>query len=206
MPVYAYIRVSTEKQDTENQRFEILKFADEKKVTIADWCSETVSGTKSYKDRKLGELIGRMKKDDTLILTEISRLGRSLMEVMEILHHFMQNGVKVLTCKERFELGDNINSKILAFAFGLAAEIERQMISQRTREAMARLKSEGRSLGRKPGTLGKSKLDGNKDVITDFLTKGVSKASICKILDCHPGTLDNFIVTRKLQIKRTETP
>jgi DNA invertase Pin-like site-specific DNA recombinase len=206
MPVFAYVRVSTETQDTENQRYEILKFADEKKVTIAEWCVETVSGTKSYRDRKLGELLNRLAKDDTLILTEISRLGRSLMEVMEILHHCMQTGAHVLTCKERFELGDNINSKILAFAFGLAAEIERQMISQRTKEALARLKSEGRSLGRKRGTLGKSKLDGQEDNITDLLKKGVSKGSICKIYACHPGTLDSFIITRKLQTKRTTAP
>jgi putative DNA-invertase from lambdoid prophage Rac len=204
MSVFAYVRISTGSQDTENQRFEILKFADERKTTVDEWCVETVSGTKSYKSRALGDLIEKLQSEDTLIVTEISRLGRSMMEVMEILHRFMKTGVQVFTCKERFELGDNINSKILAFAFGLAAEIERQMISQRTKEALARKKAEGMKLGRPKGTLGKSKLDDKRELIVDLLGRGVAKASVCRILECNPGTLDSFIKTRKLEIVRRD--
>src|SRR5258708_3392271 len=145
---YAYIRISTDKQTTENQRFEILKFADEKKQRVDHWIEETVSGTKRVEDRKLGQLLQKMEKGDLLIVTELSRLGRSLMEVMSILHMLMQKDVKVYTVKEHYELGNNINSKVLAFAFSLSAEIERSMISSRTKEALARKKSEGQILGR----------------------------------------------------------
>jgi putative DNA-invertase from lambdoid prophage Rac len=153
--VYGYIRVSTDKQTTENQRFEILKFAHEKNLHVDSWIEETVSGTKKVEERKLGTLINRMQKDDVLLLTELSRLGRSLMEVMSVLHILMGKGVKVYTVKERYELGNNINSKVLAFAFSLSAEIERSMISSRTIEALARMKSEGRKLGRPKGHLSK---------------------------------------------------
>jgi DNA invertase Pin-like site-specific DNA recombinase len=202
--ISAYIRVSTDRQDAENQRYEILKLADERKLTIDEWHVETVSGTKSYRDRKLGEVLNGLQSGDVLIVTEISRLGRSLMEIMTLLHECMLKNVGVWTCKEHFELGDNINSKILAFAFGLAAEIERQLISQRTKEALARKKAEGVKLGRPKGSLGQSKLDGKAELIADFLSKGVSKASICKILECHPGTLRSFVKSRGLLTERKE--
>ncbi|MBT3193888.1 MAG: recombinase family protein, partial [Verrucomicrobia bacterium] len=172
MATYAYVRVSTERQDRENQRFEILKFADERKWMIGEWCEETVSGTKRYTDRLLGRLIDKLQKEDTLVVTEISRLGRSLMEIMTILNLLLERQVHVFTCKERFELGDNINSKILAFAFGLAAEIERQLISQRTKESLARLKAAGKKLGRPKGSLGKSKLDPHEATIREYIGKG----------------------------------
>lgn len=127
--IYAYIRISTDKQTTENQHFEILKFADEKKLAIDRWVEETVSSTKRVSDRKLENLIEGIDRSDTLIVTEMSRLGRSLLEVMSILHKLMEKQVRVFTCKERYELGNNINSKVLAFAFSLSAEIERTMIS-----------------------------------------------------------------------------
>ena len=197
--IYAYIRVSSDKQTTENQRYEILKFADEKKITIDYWIEETVSGTKKVTDRKLGKVIGTLNKDDTFITTELSRFGRSLMEVMSILHELMNKKVKVLTTKERYELGDNINSKVLAFAFGLSAEIERNMISQRTKEALARKKAEGASLGRPKGSLSKiTKLTGKEDVIKDLLFKKVPVSSIAKILGVHRLTVVNFIKSRKL--------
>ncbi len=165
--IYGYIRVSTDKQTTENQRYEILKLADEKKLSVDKWMQETVSGTKKISERKLGALINSMQKDDVLLLTELSRLGRSLMEVMSILHILMGKSVKVYTVKERYELGNNINSKVLAFAFSLSAEIERSMISSRTKEALARIKSEGRKLGRPKGHLSKkTKLTGKEEIIT----------------------------------------
>ena len=127
--IYAYIRVSTDRQSVKNQKYEILRFADEKKIHIDKWIEETISGTKKVQDRKLGELLQQMNKEDMLIITEISRLGRSLMEVMSILHDCMERDIKVFTTKERYELGNNMNSKVLAFAFSISAEIERNMIT-----------------------------------------------------------------------------
>ena len=143
--IYGYIRVSTDKQTTENQRFEILKYADEKKLHIDSWIEETVSSTRKLSQRKLGALLTEMKKDDILLVSELSRLGRSLMEVMSILHTLMEKNVKVFTTKERYELGNNINSKVLAFAFSLSAEIERSMISSAPKKPWHGKKVRGKS-------------------------------------------------------------
>ena len=205
--IYAYIRVSTDKQTTENQRFEILKFGDEKRLVVDQWIEETVSGTRRVEERKLGSLLAAMSKDDILIVAELSRLGRSLMEVMSILHALMEKRAKVYTTKERYELGDNINSKVLAFAFSLSAEIERNMIAQRTREALARKKSEGLKLGRPKGSLSKAtKLTGKEAVIQEFLKKKVSLSAIARILDVHRVTLTNYVRTRKLESTPSSSP
>lgn len=153
--IYAYIRVSTDKQSEENQRFNILKYADAQKITIDKWAEETVSSRRKLIDRLLGRTLEQLAENDILIVSELSRLGRNLMEVMSILHTCMDRDVKVHTIKEQYELGNNINSKVLAFAFSLSAEIERQLISQRTKEALARKKSEGKQLGRSKGSLSK---------------------------------------------------
>jgi len=194
--VFGYIRVSTAKQETDNQRFEILQWADDRKLTITEWVEETVSSRKGYKDRQLGALLECLQIGDTLIVSEISRLGRSLTEVMTILHTLMETGVRVYTCKERFELDDSINAKVLAFAFSLAAEIERQMISSRTKEALARRKAEGKKLGRPKGSLSGSKLDGREQEIRDMLAKGVSKASAARLLGVSRGTLYGWLESR----------
>src|SRR6266536_1181550 len=187
---YAYIRVSTDKQTTENQKFEILKFADEKNLKVGSWLEETVSGTKRISDRKLGELIERLSKGDKLIVTELSRLGRSLLEVMSILHTLMEKNVQVYTTKERYELGNNISSKVLAFAFSLSAEIERSMISSRTREALARKKSEGKRLGRPKGKFSSvTKLTGKDDLIREYLAKKIPVSVIARLLRVHRLTV-----------------
>ena len=149
--IYAYIRVSTDKQTVENQKFEVQNFANDRRLIIDKWISETVSGTKAAKDRKLGPLLKKMKKGDTLILSEISRLGRNLMSIMSMLNLCMTKETLVLTVKEKYELGNNINSQVLAFAFGLSAQIERDLISQRTKEGLARRKAAGQKLGRQKG-------------------------------------------------------
>ena len=198
--IYAYIRVSTDKQTTENQRFEILKFADEKKLSINHWVEETVSSTKKLQDRQLFSLIEKLNSPDCLIITELSRLGRSLMEVMSILHQLMEKGIKVFTTKECYELGNNINSKVLAFAFSLAAEIERNMISQRTKDALSRKRSEGKILGRPKGTFSnKTKLTGKELAIKELLSKDISVSSIARILGVDRLTLTNYIKTRNLR-------
>jgi putative DNA-invertase from lambdoid prophage Rac len=197
--IFAYIRVSTDRQTVENQRFEILKFADQKKIHVDKWIEETISGVKKYHERKLGKLLKNLKKDDILIVSELSRLGRNLMEVMSILHDCMDRDSKVYAIKEGYKLGNNINSKVLAFAFGLSAEIERNLISQRTKEALARKRSEGKTLGRPKGSLSKkTKLTGKEEEIKELLRKKVSVSAIGRILGVHRLTADNFIKSRKL--------
>ena len=199
--VYAYIRVSTDKQTTENQQFELLKFADQRAMRIDEWIQETISGTKRYTDRILGQLVHRLQADDTLLVTELSRLGRSLMEVMSILHVLMDRQVRVLSVKEGYELGDTINAKVLAFAFSLSAEIERAMISARTKEALARRKSEGKKLGRPKGSLSKkTRLTGREGEIKMLLEKRVSVAAIARIMGVHRSTMTNFIKSRRLRV------
>lgn len=192
--IYAYIRVSTDKQTVENQRFEIQKFATNKQLVIDKWVSETVSGTKSANDRKLGPLLKKMKKGDVLLISEISRLGRNLMGIMSILNQCMTKETMVLTVKEKYELGNNINSQILAFAFGLSAQIERDLISQRTKEGLARRKAEGKQLGRQKGNKNKSyKLSGKEQIIKKMMAEGKSKAAICRKLKCHLITLNEHL-------------
>lgn len=197
--VYAYIRISTDKQNIENQRFEILKYADAKKLAIEEWVEETVSGVKSVKDRKIGMVLGQMKSEDILLVTELSRLGRNLMEVMAILNDCMERNVKVFTIKEGYELGNTINAKVLAFAFSLSAEIERNLISQRTKAALAKRKSEGKSLGRPKGSLNREvKLTGKEENIKILLSKKIGVTAIARLLEVNRLTVRNFIQTRKL--------
>ena len=197
--IYGYIRVSTDKQTTENQRFELLKYADEKKLHIDRWIEETVSATRQLSHRKLGSLLNNMQEGDILLVTELSRLGRSLWEVMSILHTLMEKEVKVFTTKERYELGNNINSKVLAFAFSLSAEIERSMIASRTKEALARKKSEGARLGRPRGKLSSvTKLSGKDDLIREYLQRNIPQTVMARLLNVSRLTLRNYIITRKL--------
>ena len=140
---YGYIRVSSDKQTVENQRFEIEKFCTSNHLHSDGWIEETISGTKSYNKRELGKLLKEVEKGDVIIYSELSRLGRNLFMIMEILNICMTKECKVWTIKDNYRLGDDIQSKVLAFAFGLSAEIERNLISQRTKEALARKKAEG---------------------------------------------------------------
>uniref|UniRef100_UPI00402A65FE master DNA invertase Mpi family serine-type recombinase n=1 Tax=Turicimonas muris TaxID=1796652 RepID=UPI00402A65FE len=141
--IYGYIRVSSDKQTVENQRFEINKFCQNENIKVDGWIEETISGTKAYNKRQLGKLLQKIRKDDIIICAELSRLGRSLFMIMEILNICLSKEAKVWTIKDNYRLGDDIQSKVLAFAFGLSAEIERNLISQRTKEALARKKAEG---------------------------------------------------------------
>lgn len=150
--IYGYIRVSTDKQTIENQRFEIIKFANSQKFKIDKWIEETISATQSLNKRELGILLKNLKAGDILIASELSRLGRNLLQIMSILHYCMEIEAKIWTIKDNYRLGDDIQSKVLAFAFGLSAEIERNLISQRTKEALKRKREEGVILGRPKGS------------------------------------------------------
>lgn len=194
---YGYIRVSSDKQTVENQRFEILRFCDQSGLQIDGWIEETVSGTKSYDKRELGGLLDKVQKDDLIICSELSRLGRNLFMIMEILNHCMNKDCRVWTIKDGYRLGDDIQSKVLAFAFGLSAEIERNLISQRTKEALARKKAEGVVLGRPKGRQStKLKLSGKEQYIAELRRQGVTISEIAKIYHVDRNTVSHFIKTR----------
>lgn len=196
---YAYIRVSTERQTVKNQRFEIGNYAKMKNLKIDKWIEETISSTERLDLRKFGKLLNKMKKGDQLIVTELSRMGRNLMQIMKILHDCMEKEIMVYTIKENYELGNNINSKVLAFAFGLSAEIERNLISQRTKEALARKRAEGVILGRPKGSKSaKTKLTGQEKKIQELLDKKVSYSAIGRILGVHRLTVSSFVKRQKL--------
>ena len=192
--IYGYIRVSTDKQTTENQQFEIQNFTREKGLEIDHWIEETISATKKIEVRKFGKLLLTLQKGDTLIISELSRMGRNLMQIMKILHDCMEKDIMVYTVKERYELGNNINSKVLAFAFGLSAEIERNLISQRTKEALARRKAEGQILGRPKGSKSKVlKLTGKEEKIQQYLDKKISYSAIARLMGVNRMTVASFV-------------
>ena len=194
---YGYIRVSSDKQTVENQRFEINKFADKNNIIIDGWIEETISGMKNYDKRQLGKLLKKVKKDDLIICAELSRLGRTLFMIMDILNICMTKECKVWTIKDNYRLGDDIQSKVLAFAFGLSAEIERNLISQRTKEALARKRAEGVILGRPKGRKSSYvKLSGQEKVIKNMIDKKLSKCEMARRLKVDRMTVDSFIKTR----------
>ena len=192
--IYGYIRVSSDKQTVENQRFEISNFCEKKSLIINLWVEETILGMTKVENRKLGKLLKKMKKGDVLICSELSRLGRNLLMIMGVLNECMNRDIQVWTIKDNYRLGSDINSKVLAFAFGLSAEIERNLISQRTKEALARKKAEGVVLGRPKGSKSaKTKLTGQEKQIKDLLEKKVSYSAIGRILGVHRLTVSSFV-------------
>lgn len=176
-----YIRVSTGKQNPDNQKDEITRFAEEKSFGIDAWVTETVSGKVPYSKRKLGRLMKKMNSGDTLIVTEVSRLSRSLTEIMSIMGSCLEKEICIYTTKERYSFDNSINSKVLCFAFGLVAEIERNLISMRTKEALALKKSEGVILGRKYGSDVKMEvIRQNEGEIEKMIEEGMSITQICR--------------------------
>lgn len=201
--IYGYIRVSTDKQTLENQKFEIEKFCQKQNLKIDGWIEETISGTKSYNKRQLGKLLKKVKAGDYIICSELSRLGRNLFMIMEILNICMSKDCKVWTVKDNYRLGDDIQSKVLAFAFGLAAEIERNLISQRTKEALARIKHEGKNIGRKKGVRNKSlnKICSKKHgYIIKCINNGYSIPEIAKNIKVARGTLYRYLAYTNIRI------
>lgn len=193
--IYGYIRVSSDKQTVENQRFEIEQFCRVNNFSIDGWIEETISGTKTYKKRRLGLLLKRVRENDIIICTELSRLGRNLFMIMEILSVCMKKDCRVWTIKDGYRLGDDIQSKVLAFAFALSAEIERNLISQRTKEALARIKAEGGRLGRPSGALSNKcvlKLYRKEAVIRKMRKSGCSFREIGAELHCSRNTVKRY--------------
>lgn len=191
--IYAYLRISTDKQSLENQKYEILKYSQKKRIVIDKWIEETKSGTIEVNQRSLGPLLNMLRENDIVIVSELSRLGRSILSVMSVLNVIMEKKAKLFSIKEGYELGENISSKVLAFAFGLSAEIERQLISARTKEALARKKSEGVSLGRPKGSTSKNQtLKDHEAEIIQLLKHNVSHRALGRIYKVHHNTVSKF--------------
>lgn len=190
---YGYIRVSTDKQTVENQRYEIVSFCQNQQMVVDKWIEETISGKKDIDERKLGKLLKQMKKGDILICSELSRLGRNLLMIMSILNFCMNKEVQVWTIKDNYRLGNDISSKVLAFAFGLSAEIERNLISQRTKEALARKRAEGVILGRPKGRKSTYlKLSSREKEMQKLIDANISYSAIGRILKTHRLTVAKF--------------
>lgn len=193
--IYGYVRVSTDKQTTENQIFEINRFVKCNKLHVDQWINETICGATDLNKRKLGQLLKALQNGDILITSELSRLGRNLLQVMSILSYCMEHEIAVWTIKDNYRLGHDLQSKILAFAFSLSAEIERNLISQRTTEALRRLKAEGKTLGRPLGSRNKRyKLSCHKERIYYHLSRRNSLTQTAKVFHVQTSTLKRFLI------------
>lgn len=197
MAVWGYVRVSTNDQNTENQKLAVLEYTNKKELTVDHWIEAKASSRKSAKARKLDQL-NLLLKGDTLITAELSRLGRSVGQISMIVDKLLQNKIKLICIKENMELTGkrNVQSKVMITMFSLFAEIERDLISERTKEGLARARAEGRLLGRPKGSLGKSKLDGKQGEIQGYFQKGLNKTNIARIYGVSVPTLVNFVRTR----------
>ena len=188
-----YLRVSTGKQHPANQKDEIERFAAQKSINVDRWVTDVASGTKNRNERKLGKLLSTLKPGDILIVTEISRLSRTLTEIMSIMGRCLEKGIVLYTTKEGYTFDNTINSKVLCFAFGLVAEIERNLISMRTREALAMRKAEGIRLGRPCGSFTKTRiLRENRETVIRMLRDGNSIAAVCRNFNVSRETFSKF--------------
>ena len=208
--VYGYIRVSTDGQTTASQKLAIKDYCRRSRLHHVQWVSETISGTKQPEKRKLGNLVDNVQDGDTIVLTELSRLGRSLIMIINVLQKLLDKNVRVIAIKEGYELGDNIQSKVLAFAFGLSAEIERTLLSERTKQGLERARKAGKQIGRLPGQKPNYyKLTPHRHKIRRALKDGRSKLSIAKELGVTWVTLDRFVrlhINDRLPPPLTERP
>lgn len=202
--IYGYIRVSTSTQTIENQRFEIEQFATSQQFVVDEWIEEIISSRQELKKRKLGRLIKKIKKDDMLIASELSRLGRDLLQIMGILNHCMNIGANIWTIKDNYRLDAGIQGKILAFAFGLTAELERDLISQRTKEALAARRAAGQILGRPFGSKSSYfKLTGKELNVQKMLARGDTKTEIARKLRVNRETLATFMKRENIKSNKT---
>jgi len=197
---WAYLRVSTSRQELDNQRLEILNFTNSSGTRVDEFFEMEMSSRKTSKERRIDELVERMAAGDTLIVTELSRLGRSLGEMVQIVEELKRKDVGLIAIKQGVNTrsSNDMSSKCLIYLSGLFAELERDFISQRTKNGLERAKAQGKTLGRKKGSLGRSKLDSKVDEIKQLLALKVSKASIAKITGVSRQALYDFIESRKL--------
>src|SRR3954453_23152181 len=206
MQTVAYLRVSTGSQDLANQKMAVLDYARQQRFTVARFVEAQVSSRKNPAQRGIDDLLGTLAAGDRLIVSELSRLGRSLGQVIRIVDELVKRKVRFVAIKEgiRFEGKQDMQTKVMVALFGLFAEVERDLISERTKEGLAAARARGRLLGRPKGSLGPSKLDGKEGEIRMLLEKEVSKASIAKIVGVLSTNLRHFIRTRELNAKGPE--
>jgi DNA invertase Pin-like site-specific DNA recombinase len=205
MKTVAYLRISTGSQDLTNQKLAVLDYARQKQFAIDRFIEAQVSSRKGRDQRRIEELLGALAGGDRLVVSELSRLGRSLGQVIQIIDELVKRKVRFVAIKEaiRFEGKQDMQTKVMIALFGLFAKVERDLISERTKEGLVAARANGRLLGRPKGSLGSSKLDGKEGEIRMLLEKKVSKASIAKIVGVSSTALRHFIQTRKLT---PETP
>jgi DNA invertase Pin-like site-specific DNA recombinase len=201
MGVYAYLRVSTDRQDVDNQRHGILEYANAHSLGSLRFVEDTVSGQVKWRERAVGKLLAdSAQAGDIVIFAEISRMARSTLQVLEMLEHCAHAGISVHIAKQKLVLDSSIQSRITATVLGLAAEIEREFISLRTTEALAKRKAQGKPLGRPKGRRAERvKLDGREAEIRGYLAKGISKRAIAKLIECSPSTLYDWLQRRGLR-------
>jgi DNA invertase Pin-like site-specific DNA recombinase len=200
MKTLAYLRVSKDTQDVKNQKLAILEFAQKEQITVDQFVEMVVSSRKSTKERKIELLLEQLSSGDTLIVSELSRMGRSVSEIITTVDTLIKKEIRLLSVKEGINLDgeQSLQTKVMITMFSLFSEIERELISMRTKEAIAVAKAKGKKLGRPKGSKGKSKLDGKEEEIKRLLLLTVSKASIAKITGVDRGTLYHFIKSRGL--------
>ena len=196
----AYLRVSTRSQDLANQKLAILEFSQKRRFPIDRFIESRISSRQSPLERRIEELLAALEPGDRLLVSELSRLGRSLSQVIQIVDTLVHRKIRFIAIKEGIEFDgkQDLRTKVMIALFGLFAEVERDLISERTKEGLAAAKAKGKLLGRPKGALGTSKLDGKEQDIRVLLGKKVSKASIAKILDVSRSALYHFIQTRKI--------
>ena len=200
MKTVAYLRVSTRSQDLANQKLAILEFSQKRRFPIDQFIESRISSRKSPLERRIDEMLGTLQPGDRLLVSELSRLGRSLGQVIQIVETLVRRKIRFIAIKEAIEFDgkQDLRTKVMIALFGLFAEVERDLISERTKEGLAAAKAKGKPLGRPKGALGKSKLDGKEPDIRALLGKDVSKSSIAKILNVSRSALYHFIQTRKI--------
>ena len=203
--IIAYIRTSTDKQDLNNQKLEILEFARKKNLIINDFIQLSISSRKTTKDRRIDEMMDSLKDADTLIVTELSRLGRSTAEVIGLINALIHKKVRIIIIRQNMDIKQHdMASKVMITMFSLFSELERDLISMRTKEALANKKSQGIKLGKPKGTIQKSKFDNDLDKIKELLDLGLSVRKISKHLglSTHIG-LNNYINKRQLRYQNS---
>jgi DNA invertase Pin-like site-specific DNA recombinase len=197
-----YIRVSSDKQTVDNQRLAILDYCNNQDIKVDDWIEVSMSTKKTPAQRRIDELLERLEEGDQLIIAELSRLARSVGQIATLVDRMLKNKIRLISIKESIELNrkHDIQSKTIITMFSLFSEIERDLISERTKDGLKRARAEGKLLGRPKGSLGKSKLDGKEREIKDLLSKGLNKTNIARYFGVGWTTLENFIKTRRLYL------
>ena len=198
--VIGYLRVSTTEQDLEKNKADILHFANERGLVPVEWVEEKVSGTKDWRKRKLGEVLPTLKAGDTIIVPELSRLGRSTLQILEVMKEAKEREIAVHALKGGWSLNGSMESKIVLQVLAMVSEIERDLISARTKEALKARKEAGVRLGRPPGP-GKSKLDPHREEIIEKLALGVPKVRIARRYSVTEATLYNWMNKNEIKVE-----